>query len=249
VVIEEDDNKRRRNLTTYSLFIWSSWFLDINLKGLTSLICTNCASPIEPWRYAALTIAVLVYLVWRYVVREIDPPRAGAPYHGWKDWRDAAPAADIEYHKIINKAFFKEVLRLWKNSQSITTKPRLVESVEFLSNLRESFANQQGNPKIQAQIQNASVRNLTKAQDWLSLEPTYGTGEFEFEFTTQQHAKDQLLFQDIRIKIPAWRDRIWRIRARLRVHLTTNLAVDVWIPYYLAMAAAYAIVERYISAA
>ena len=88
--MEEDDDKRRRNLGTFAVAICSASFFGIELQDLITKALVS-PSAIAPWEvYVA---GMLINLIVRYVVRDRDK---GHSFRlNWPDWGEFYTAFSV----------------------------------------------------------------------------------------------------------------------------------------------------------
>lgn len=233
---EEDDNKRRRNLMAAAALVLASAFLKLDASALFAA-ALKVPVQSDPWRWDALALAGLAYFIYRYAMRAPGPdqPFGDEPkaiiIKGWPDLATFVRARQELMRTQIGAALTECLLKKVEGSDQVRARPEPFAD-------RSIFEALQRNAGVQPDDVISGVEfhiHVPELRDWKQDAPPNVFCNMVTQ-TTNRGALTGTERLDINPASPSYQ---WALAtATLKTGLTTNVAVDVFLPYYIGFAAA-----------
>lgn len=245
--MEEDNNKRRRNLVAFGSLVLASAFLGLDANSLIAS-ALKISVPSQPWRLDLLVLATLIYLLYRYAMREdlqedsASGSKKALLVKGWPDLSDFRSARNQVLQDVIARSI-KSTLNA-KVKQS-TDRRSLPEPLSTQSAFDELYKSAGIRPEYQVQTWRFTA-GVPDSANWANNLPPHAdcslvalTSE---GFTCTGNYRMPINANSLSFRLLAG-------EATARTAALTSFAVDRLLPYYVGLAAAAAPAAKLCAAA
>lgn len=224
-MFDDDDAKRRRNLVAYSVAVCLTAVLGIDISAMLESFI-KARPDTEPWRLLAAGLAVLGYLTWRFAVRSRDDTKDKPSDRQLVTGLVSERLQLIQGHWLEKTYGHKTIdLAACKISRWFVR--------NWARKIADSIKNSDAAP-ISISIQDVGTSDMGATAVFMTVRADLADGG------TAETAQVRMAFSEVG---PI--TYVWVVRAWASALFASKQTVDVFLPYWLALAAAAVLIWKY----